>query len=142
MSVFINGKVINLNKSNRSIQQFLFLGILTISFLLCGYLVGFKSAFQMSFLILAAIVPLAGGFFLIRKYQWNNPKFAFLLAAGFIGFITFEWSFLGMWIDERGGDISLSHSLSIAVLFGSITFIAIAAISLLFTRLLVLSHKR
>jgi FtsH-binding integral membrane protein len=126
----------NLSRSTRFFWLVLLFVILAIPTLLCGFIIGFKAAFQMWLFGLAAIVPFVSGFFLIGKYQWNNPKFAFLLAAGLLGFITFEWSLLGMLIDERGSNANLSYTLSIASLFGIVTFTVIAIISYLFTMLL------
>jgi FtsH-binding integral membrane protein len=126
----------NLSHSTRFFRRVLLLVILAIPTLLCGSLTGFKTALQMWLFGLVAIVPLVSGFFLIGKYQWNNPKFAFLLAAGLLGFITFEWSLIGMLMDEWGSNFNLGYTLSIAALFGIVTFTVIAIISYLFTMLL------
>jgi FtsH-binding integral membrane protein len=123
----------NLSLSTRYFRFVLLLVILAIPTLLCGFLVNFKVAFQMWLLILAAIVPLVGGFFLIWKYQGINQRTTFLLATGVIGFTAFEWSLVGMLIDERSSNFSWTYILSNAF-FTGIAFLIISTIgSLLFT---------
>ena len=125
----------NSSLSTRFLRLILFLVILAIPTLVCGLLVNFKVAFQMWLLVLAALVPLVGGFFLIWKYQWNNQKVALLLATGLIGFVAFEWSLLGMLLDERSNNFSFTYILSHAVFIGVVFFIVSVIGSLLFTRL-------
>jgi competence protein ComGC len=126
----------NMSHSARFFRLVLLSVILAISLLLYSFLVSFKAAFQVWLYGLAAIVPIVGSFFLRWKYQWNNQKLAFLWAAGLLGFITFEWSLIGMLLDEPTSHFGLSYPLSIAALFGMVTFIVTAIISLLFTMLL------
>jgi len=122
--------------STRFFRLVLLSVILAISLLLYSFLVSFKATFQMWLYGLAAIVPIVGSFFLSWKYQWNNQKLAFLWAAGLLGFITFEWSLIGMLLDEPTSHFGLGYPLSIAVFFGIVTFIVTAIISVLFTVLL------
>jgi hypothetical protein len=86
-------------------------------------------------LVLASIVPLVVGFFLIWKYQWNNQKVAFLLATGLLGFVAFESSLLGMLIDERSSNFSFRYILSNAAFIGIGAFIVSTIGSLLFAGL-------
>ncbi len=125
----------SLSRSTRFFRLVLLLVILAIPTLLCGVLVNFKAAFQMWLLILAAVIPLVGGLFLIWNYQGNNQKVTFLLATGLVGFIAFEWSLLGMLIDERSSKFSLTHILSNAVFIGVAFFIVSVIGSLLFVLL-------
>jgi len=132
----------NLRLSTRIFRIVLLLVILAIPTLLCGFLVSFKVAFQMWLLVLAAIVPLVGGFFWIGKYQGKNQKVAFLLAAGLIGFVAFEFSLLAMLIDERSRNFSWVYILSNAAFMGFAFFIFSVIGSVLFTLLLRVTNSK
>ena len=125
----------NLSRFARFSRLALFLVILAIPTLLCGFLVSFKAAFQMWLLVLAGIIPMVIGFFLIGKHQWRNEKIAFLVTTGFIGFIFFEASLVGMLIDERSVNFSWQYILSTATLIGIGAFIFSSIVSLLFSTL-------
>jgi len=125
----------NLSRFARFSRLALFLVILAIPTLLCGFLVSFKAAFQMWLLALAGIVPMVTGFFLIGKRQWGNEKISFLVTTGFIGFIFFEVSLVGMLIDERSVNFSWQYILSTATLIGIGAFIFSSIVSLLFATL-------
>jgi len=125
----------SLSLSTRIFRIVLSLAILAIPTLLCGFLVNFKVVFQMWLFLLATIIPLVGGFFLIWKYQSNNHKITFLLATGLLGFVAFELSLLGMLIDQRSSNFSMTYILSNAVLIGVVTFIISTVGSFLFSML-------
>ena len=78
--------------------------VLAISLLLYNVPEQFKATFPIGLYGLAAIVPIAGAFFLTRHVRWKHPKRAFLWAAGLLGFITFAWSFIGMILDQAAHD--------------------------------------
>jgi FtsH-binding integral membrane protein len=107
-----------LSRSTRFFRLALLLIIFAIPTLLCGFLVSFKIAFQIWLFLLAAVIPLVTGFFLIGKHQWKSKKFAFLSTTGLIGFVTFELSVLGMLIDERAVNFSLQYVLITAAFAG------------------------
>jgi FtsH-binding integral membrane protein len=132
----------SLSVPSRIFRIALLLAILAIPTLLCGFLVNFKVAFQMWLFVLAAIVPLVIGFFLIGKYQGNNEKTAFLLVTGLIGFVAFELSLLGMLMDERSSNFSWAYILSNAVEIGFAFFIISTLSSLLFTLLFRVTNNK
>ena len=103
------------------------LGILAIPTLLCGYTVSFKAAFQTWAFLLTAIIPLAGGMFLIYRYFWGNQKLALLLTALLIGFTFFAVSFVSMIMDGRAS--SWQHIFSFSTFSGVIAFVAALVIS-------------
>jgi FtsH-binding integral membrane protein len=126
----------DLSVAARFFRLFIFLIVLAIPTLLCGFLVNFKVAFQMWLFLLAGIVPLVGGFFLIGKYLWKNQKTAFLWATGLLGFVAAELSVIGMLIDERSINVSFSFILLQAVLVGIATFILTTIGTLFYTALI------
>jgi FtsH-binding integral membrane protein len=125
----------DLSSSTRFFRLILFLVILAIPTLLCGFLVSFKAAFQMWLLLLAAIVPLVTGFYLIGKHQWKSQKLAFLSTTGLIGFVAFELTIIGMLIDERAVNFSMQYVLTTAAFAGIVFFIVSTIGSLLFAML-------
>jgi hypothetical protein len=126
----------DLSVTTRLFWLVLFLIVLAIPTLLCGFLVNFKVAFQMWLLLLAGIVPLGGGLFLIVKYLWKNQKNSFLWWTGLLGFVAAELSVIGMLIDERNTDVSFSYILVQAVLIGIATFIFTTVGTLFYTALI------
>ena len=125
----------NLSCSTRLFRFIVLLIILALPTLLCGFLVNFKVAFQMWLLSLAGVVPLVGGTFLISKYKGNYQKVALLLSTGLFGFTAFEFSLLGLLIDERSINFSSTYILLNAVFIGIAAFILSTLIILLLTTL-------
>ncbi len=125
----------NLSRSARFSRLVILLVILATPTLLCGFLVSFKAALQMWLFVLAATIPMIIGFFLIGKHSWKNEKIAFLATTGFIGFIFFEVSIVGMLMDERVANFGWQYILSTAILIGIGAFIFSSIGSLLYTAL-------
>lgn len=110
----------------------LLLATLTV---ICGLVINFKTVFQMWVFLLAAIIPLVGGNFLIYKYVWQNQKLAFILVVSLIGFVFFEFSLLGMLIDSRASNFSWQYILSVAVGIGVGAIIFSTLVSLLYSKI-------
>ena len=85
--------------------------------------------------LLAAIIPLVGGNFLIYKYFWQNQKLAFVLAVSLIGFVSFELSLLGMLMDPHASNFSWQYILSVAIRIGIGVAVFSTIISLLYSTL-------
>jgi hypothetical protein len=108
----------SLTLSQRIFRLTIFIAIIAIPTAICGFITSFKIVLQMWLILLAAIIPMVGGNFLIFKYFWQNQRLAFILAMSLMGFVFFELSLLGMLIDPRASNFSWGYILSVSVGIG------------------------
>jgi hypothetical protein len=99
--------------------------LFVIPTILCGRVAGFQGVLQMWLFLLAAIVPVVIGGFIINRYFKHNQKLAFVLHTGLIGFVFFEVALVGMLIDERSANFSWQYELSVAAIAGAVAVIVV-----------------
>jgi hypothetical protein len=92
--------------------------------------------------LLAAIIPLVGGSFLIYKYFQQNQKLAFVLAVSLIGFVFFEFSLLGMLMDSRASNFSWQYILSVAVGIGIVAIVFSTLVSFIYSKIFRITRRK
>ena len=117
--------------SKRFLSFAMLIVILAIPTLLCGFIAGFKTAFQIWAFFLAIMIPSIGGTVVVQKYFWKYERLSFLLSAGVGGTAFFITSVVGMSMDARAS--SWGQIFSLSAIIGLISFVAIIIITPLYS---------